>query len=373
MKKLFVLSLGVLFLTACNSEPKGFTISGTISGEPENGTQIFLKTTDSINQLIDVDTATVENGLFSFTGNQLEPKMHYIFVDKLRGNAPIIVENAAMEVEFQKDSIGYAEIKGTEQNELFMGFLAESRKLSERARSMQDDMRMAAQERDTATVAALREEFIEFQEDARNYNMNYAKENPNALVSVLIIGNLLATKGAPVEEIQTMFDGLSPEMKATEPGKKIAEQLESLKSTEVGATAPDFSAPTPTGSVLALSDVTSNAKLTLVDFWAAWCRPCREENPNIVSVYKKYHDKGFDVLGVSLDNKAEHWTQAIESDELVWNHISNLQRFQDPIARLYNINAIPAAFLLDENGVIVAKDLRGPALEEKVAEILGKS
>src|SRR5690606_7847244 len=143
-----------------------------------------------------------------------------------------------------------------------------------------------------------------------------------------------------------------------------------MKSTEIGAVAPGFSAPTPDGDLLALSDVTSKSKLTLVDFWAAWCRPCRMENPNIVSVYEKYKDKGFNVLGVSLDNKAEDWKRAIEADGLLWNHISNLQRFQDPIARLYNINAIPAAFLLDENGVIVARDLRGPALEEKVAELL---
>jgi alkyl hydroperoxide reductase subunit AhpC len=87
-------------------------------------------------------------------------------------------------------------------------------------------------------------------------------------------------------------------------------------------------------------------------------------------VYKKYREKGFDVLGVSLDNNADHWNQAIQSDGLEWNHISNLQRFQDPIARLYNINAIPAAFLLDDKGVIVARDLRGPALEEKVSELL---
>ncbi|NDV14929.1 DUF4369 domain-containing protein [Muricauda sp. TY007] len=373
MKRLFAISLGVLFLTSCNSDPKGYTLKGTITGEPENGTQIFLKTTDSVNQLVDVDTATVQNGLFSFSGDQVEPKMHYIFVDKVRGNVPVIVENGAIEVEFQKDSIAHAEIKGTVQNDLFMDFLSESRKLSDRARSMQNDMRVAAQQKDTATVTALREEFIEFQEDAKNFNIDFAKNNPNAYVSVLVIGNLLATKAVPVDEIKAIFESLSPEMKATEPGKKIAEQLENLKSTEIGAKAPDFSAPTPTGDVLALSDVTSNAKLTLVDFWAAWCRPCRAENPNIVSVYKKYHEKGFDVLGVSLDNKEEHWKNAIESDGLEWNHISNLQRFQDPIARLYNINAIPAAFLLDENGVIVARDLRGPALEEKVAEILGKS
>jgi len=251
-----------------------------------------------------------------------------------------------------------------------MDFLTESRKLSERALSMQNDMRMAAQKQDTATVTALREEFIEFQEEAKNFNVNYAKENPSALISVLIVGNLLNTKAIPVNEVREIFENLTPEIKATEPGKKIQEQLDKMKSTEVGDVAPDFSAPTPNGNLLALSDVTGNSKLTLVDFWAAWCRPCREENPNIVAVYNKFHDKGFNVIGVSLDTQAEAWKGAIASDGLAWNHISNLQRFNDPIARMYNINAIPAAFLLDENGVIVARDLRGPELEEKVAQML---
>ena len=154
-------------ISACNSEPKGYVLSGTITGEPENGTQIFLKTTDSLNQLVDIDTTAVQDGLFSFSGNQVEPKMYYLFVDKMRGNVPVIVENGTIDVEFQKDSIGYAKLKGTEQNEVFMDFLEESRRFSERAQSMQNDMRTAAQQQDTATVAALREEFMEFQEDAK--------------------------------------------------------------------------------------------------------------------------------------------------------------------------------------------------------------
>lgn len=370
MKRLFASILGLALLAACNSEPKGYTISGTISGEPENGLKVFLKTTDSLNQLVDVDTTTIENGLFSFAGNQSEPKLHYIFMDQTRGNVPVIVENGDIEVSFPKDSMNFAKLSGTEQNEMFMDFMKETRSFNDRAISMQNDMRMAAQQMDTATVNALREEFIEFQEEAKNFNVDYAKNNPNSLISVLIIGNMMASKALPLDEVKGLFDGLSPEMKATEPGKKIKEQLDNMKSTDIGAVAPDFSAPTPNGNVLALSDVTGNSKLTLVDFWAGWCRPCREENPNIVSVYNKYKDKGFNVLGVSLDTQEELWKNAIDSDGLAWNHISNLQRFDDPIARLYNINAIPAAFLLDENGVIIAKDLRGPALEQKVAEVL---
>jgi thiol-disulfide isomerase/thioredoxin len=111
-------------------------------------------------------------------------------------------------------------------------------------------------------------------------------------------------------------------------------------------------------------------KVTLIDFWAAWCKPCRAENPNVVSAYKKYHDKGLNIIGVSLDRSAEDWKKAIADDGLIWNQVSHVAYFEDPIAKLYGVDAIPAAFLLDENGVIVAKNLRGSQLEEKVAELL---
>lgn len=368
MKNLFSVILIVLFLVSCNSTPEGFVVNAKIDGDLENGTKVFLKTTDSLNQLMDVDTTTVENGLFSFSGNQVQPKLYYIFLDSNRGNIPLFIENGEIDLKFQKDSLNYAQLKGTPQNEIFMTFLENSRKMSERARSMQVDLRNASQQRDTATVTSLREEYLELQDEVKTYNIDFAKENPNALISVLIIGNLMQSKAISTEEVEKMYDALTPDMKASEPGETLKKQLDKLKTTDIGGLAPEFSAPTPEGDMLALSDV--RGKVTLVDFWAAWCRPCRAENPNIVSVYKKYHDKGLNVIGVSLDTRAEDWTRAIETDGLEWNHISNLKRFQDPIAQLYNINAIPAAFLLDENGVIIAKDLRGAALEQKVSELL---
>jgi peroxiredoxin len=172
-----------------------------------------------------------------------------------------------------------------------------------------------------------------------------------------------------------LYAALSQEIKDTKPGKKVVELLENKKkseeaskSTAVGAKAPDFSGPNPEGKTIALSEVMGKA--TLIDFWAAWCRPCRAENPNIVAVYKKYHDKGLNIVGVSLDRTEEAWKKAIADDGLEWHQISNIAYFDDQIAQLYNVSAIPAAFLLDENGVIVAKNLRGPELEAKVAELL---
>lgn len=363
-----MVTFGILWLSSCGSKSEGYVIRAKVHGNLNEGTKVFLKTTDSLNRLVDIDTAIVENGTFSFSGIQTEPKLHYILIESGKGNIPFFLENGEIDLKFQKDSLNYAQLKGTLQNELFMDFLDESRKMAARTRSMQRDMRQAAQEQDTATVGSLREEYLELQEEVRTFNIDFAKENPNALISVLIIGNLTMGNVLPTKEIMEMFEALAPEVRTSVHGKNLKKQLDKLKITDIGGVAPEFSAPTPQGNALALSD--AKGKVTLVDFWAAWCRPCRAENPNIVSVYKKYHQKGLNIIGVSLDTRAEDWIRAIEADGLKWNHISNLKRFQDPIAQLYNITAIPAAFLLDENGVIVAKNLRGPALEQKVAELL---
>jgi thiol-disulfide isomerase/thioredoxin len=368
MMKKFVLPLllsGILM--ACNTSPEGFKLEGTLNGEIENGTQVFLKKTDEANQLIEIDTATIENGKFTFTGSSSMPELHYLLVNSVRGNIPVVIENGNIEVSAQKDSLAFAKIEGTLQNDLFADFLKDSRSLAQRAKSMSDEMRNASGINDTASMASLRDEYFELQEEAKTFELKFAKENPDALISALIIEKVLTTKALPEKEIQELYDALSPKIKETVVGQRIKGKLDKLVSTAIGAKAPNFSAPTPTGDELALNDVLG--KVTIVDFWAAWCKPCRAENPNVVQVYNKYHDKGLNILGVSLDRRAEDWTKAIEEDGLVWNHVSNIQYF-DEIAELYNVRAIPATFILDENGVIIAKDLRGPALENKISELL---
>ncbi len=371
MKKIFLSISLIIVIISCNSKPEGFEISGDVRGELENGTQVFLKKLGPNNQPVAVDTTTLENGKFLFAGTQDSPEMHYIFVDKLQGFSVFILEEGEISYSAQKDSLGQAAVEGTIQNKNFSDYIEGSRAIAEKARSVNEDMLTA----DEATKSSLNDEMGELQEEYKNFDVDYIKNHPDALISVLLMDRAIASREMTYAELQSIYDNFTPKMKETSAAEKIAEQLQALKereekgkNTDVGSKAPEFTAPGPNGEQIALNEVLG--KVTLVDFWAAWCRPCRAENPNVVSVYKKYHAKGLNILGVSLDRKADDWKKAISDDGLTWSHVSHVQYFNDPIAKLYNVDAIPAAFLLDENGVIIAKNLRGPALEAKVAELL---
>lgn len=371
MKKL-VLSVCIIFaVMACDQQSAGYTITGSIRGEVEDGTQVFLRGIGEDNQPVDVDTTTVKNGQFVFKGQTETPEMQYVFIDNLMGYHAVIIENGEIQFSTQKDSLSFAEVKGTPQNETFTKFMEEQKDLTQQAQSIQQDMMKA----DEATANALRDEMAELQEEYKNFEIDFIKNHPDALISVLLIDRAIGQRSISASEAQSLYDDLSPEIKKSKAATMVAQNLETAKqreanekNTSIGAKAPDFSAPNPEGKELALNDVMG--KVTLIDFWAAWCKPCRAENPNVVRVYEKYHDKGLNILGVSLDRTEDAWKKAIADDGLAWHHVSNVAYFNDPIAQLYNVDAIPAAFLLDENGIIVAKNLRGPALEAKVAELL---
>jgi len=158
-----------------------------------------------------------------------------------------------------------------------------------------------------------------------------------------------------------------PELAQT---KEFVGSVEKMKVTAVGQPAPEIALPDTTGQVVKLSSM--KGKYVLVDFWAKWCGPCRQENPNVVRAFHKYKDKGFTVFGVSLDRSKEDWIRAIHEDQLAWTHVSDLKYWQSEAAKTYNITGIPFSLLLDPNGVIIAKNLRGPALDKKLAEIFSK-
>ncbi len=172
------------------------------------------------------------------------------------------------------------------------------------------------------------------------------------------------TELATLEEIGSRFRQTRPNHPQVKP---FLENLKRLKGANQGSEAPEIALPTPTGEILALSSL--KGKYVLIDFWASWCGPCRQENPNVVKTYAKYKDKGFEIFGVSLDKDKAAWIRAIENDRLVWKHVSDLQYWNSVGAQAYGVNSIPMTFLLDPAGKIVAKGLRGPALEQYLENI----
>jgi peroxiredoxin len=172
------------------------------------------------------------------------------------------------------------------------------------------------------------------------------------------------------DEIEADIKSLDTNVAKIQIIKDMSSRVKELKNVAVGQKAPDFTLNDVNGTPLSLSSK-FGSKLLLIDFWASWCHPCRMENPNVVKVYNEFHKKGFDVIGVSLDRSKEDWVKAIADDKLTWTHVSDLKYWDNAAAKLYAVNSIPANFLLDENGVIIAKNLREGDLYNKVKEILG--
>lgn len=177
----------------------------------------------------------------------------------------------------------------------------------------------------------------------------------------------------PAEEHVSFYDSVTQKFNEGLPGNMFTEELskrvEGLKKLAVGSEAPEISLPNPDGEVVTLSSLRGN--YVLIDFWAAWCKPCRAENPNVVRLYKQYSDKNFEILGVSLDRSREAWVGAIKQDGLLWKQVSDLKYFNSEAASEYRISAIPATYLIGPDGKIIAKGLRGPSLEAKLKEIFG--
>jgi peroxiredoxin len=198
----------------------------------------------------------------------------------------------------------------------------------------------------------------------------FIKDNPGSYLSLNALESFAYS--ADYVDIEPLFNALTPAVKQTEAGKKFAERMPKLKAVALGAIAPEFAEADTSGKVINLSSF--RGKYVLVDFWASWCGPCRRENPNVVKAYNHYKGQKFTILGVSLDkpNAKEKWLAAIHKDGLTWNHVSDLKFWDSKAAALYAVRGIPQNFLLDPNGKIIAKNLRGEDLEAKLAEIFGK-
>ncbi|GHA29989.1 thiol:disulfide interchange protein [Salinimicrobium marinum] len=366
-----ILFIGVLSLLVSCQEESGYSISGTIENATDGQKIYVAELNENNNQTTTIDTMEIKDGKFSADLPEKEkPTLSFLTIEGARGNVLFVADNNPIEFKIYKDSLFSSEVSGGEDNEILYSYIKDARKANQIQSENRTAMIAAFRQNDSMEVNRLQLKQEELSEQHMNRLQEIVKENPNSLVSAMILQEIANSKMVPSSELKELYNSLSTEVQNSNLGKMADTTISQMSKVEIGSKAPEFTAPTPDGEELALKDALG--KVTLVDFWASWCKPCRDENPNIVRVYEKYHDKGLNILGVSLDRpgQKDKWEQAISEDNLQWNHVSNLMFWQDPVAAEYGIRAIPAAFLLDENGVIIAKDLRGKDLENKVAELL---
>lgn len=370
MRKILVIICLALVAISCQ-EDKGYFINGNAEGM-EDGKMVYISELKDINTRPErIDSAQVKDGKFEIDLADVEhPNLSFLEFQGLNGNIIFISENETLNFDVKKDSLRESEVTGGKENKTLYTYLDHLKDMNKKMGAGRNEMRAAFQEKDSAKLAELQEFEAELIDNDKVVKKKIVSENSDSFVSVMILSDMMSMKSHPNAEIKEMYDGLNEEVKQSSLAKNLEQKLENASATDIGSKAPDFTAPTPEGEELALSDVLG--KVTVVDFWAAWCKPCRVENPNVVKIYEKYHDKGLEIVGVSLDRpgQREKWLQAIEEDKLPWHQVSNLKFWNDPVAKLYNIRAIPATFILDEEGVIVARDLRGQDLEDKIAALL---
>lgn len=378
MRRIFIVSLSFLVFACAKKE--NYSIKGTATGISD-GTQIYLQELGENNQRIALDTAVVSAEAFVFTKTREKGKGIQILTTSLDGQQLLLVKDQApLTITLYKDSISSSLVTGSKANELFNTYTTTSRQLNKKKAQLKQKLNQAQRETDGIMVTEYNTQINALDEQYIQSKKQVVTQNKDDMVAIMALSDLINANVLDIEETEAYYNDFSSDVKESPLGGSIKAYIAQRKSeraaskvASVGNKAPEFSAPTPDGKELALSETLG--KYTIIDFWASWCKPCRMENPNVVRVYNKYHDKGLNIISVSLDQpgQKQRWINAIEKDQMDWYHVSNLQFWNDPIPRSYGVRAIPATFLLDETGTIIAKDLRGQALEDKIAELLGDS
>jgi|UniRef100_UPI003FEF5E8F putative lipoprotein/thioderoxin len=344
-------------LAACNAQ-SGYKVTGTVEGMPDGKAIIATVNGSTLDTLAKAD---VKNGSFEFTGNVSEPTGAYIMVIGQRGAIPFMLENANITI-----SAGQAglTVTGSEGQKIYDQFMAINATAQQEAMKLQQEYQAA--NGDQAKIQAIQEAYAKLMTDVQAKETELIKANPDSYVSAFVIASGMGQM--EYEQLKERYNLLGEKAKAGAQGKAIAAQIAKLESTAIGQIAPNFTITTPEGESISLYDI--KGKVKLIDFWASWCGPCRGENPHVVEIYKEYHPKGLEIFGVSLDNNKEAWVKAIADDGLVWKHGSDLKGWQSAPAQLYSVTGIPHTVLLDENNKIIAKNLRGDELKQKIAELL---
>jgi peroxiredoxin len=351
MKKIFILLLVLPFFGFSQIKKKaetplenGFIITGSVTGYADGTAVSFLN--DQTGQ--PEKQTTIEKGKFVIKGQVPQPSFKVLIFGDQPPGIPLFLDNSNIKVSGDKNALDKISITGSPSHTQYLEYTNDIQPYSKifGDNAVYDPYATDAVERISA---------------------DFVKRHPASYVAPIAIIRLMqATQNG--QEAEELYNLLAQPVQASGLGQYVNQQIQESKINAIGSIVKDFSQNDTSGHPVSFSSY--RGKYVLLDFWASWCRPCRMENPNVVAAYNKFHNKNFTILSVSLDQAKPAWLNAIQMDGLTWNHVSDLKGWSNEVAGLFRITSIPQNLLIDPNGKIIAKNLRGPLLENRLSQIL---
>lgn len=364
MKKVLFLAAAAMSMAACQ-EKGGYTIDGTIAGV-NDGEYVYMRYIDG-RESVTVDSAVVKGGKFEFKGmpdSVSVPKFITYSGPELNLSATVFLQEGNIKVEMAE---GNSKVSGTLENDAINSFNEKFAAIDNELGTLYSKFRT-----DSTLTDVQKDSLMKVMDKIQSDGMDYIFSTMEANIENGVGAYLLASNGYSfeVEKLNGLIGKMPQKFLALNSVSRVKEYVDVAMKTAPGQKYIDFSMDTPEGKTVKLSDFVTKNKYTLIDFWASWCGPCRQEMPNVVAAYKKFNKKGFGIVGVSLDRDADKWKEAIKELGMTWPQMSDLKAWQCEGAALYGVRSIPSTVLVDQEGTIIARNLRGEDIEKKLSELL---
>ena len=371
MKKVMLFALGLAALGACTNQKAedtaGYSINGTIAGADS----VMIRQLALVNGEYEVIDSTYSDseGHFTLKGDRVDGQLYYLRIGEGRSIVDLFIADDKVTLTGSMDSIDAMTVTGSEVYDTYVSFTEGMQAFDEQNRSLYMRYKQAQQEGDTVLMATIDAEYEALTEEQDGFREKFIADHASSSVALyLIFSNLYGKEAEELSAELTVIDSsLSSSMYYT----LLQDQIALLEKVAVGQPAVVFTQNDTAGQPISPDQF--KGQYLLIDFWASWCGPCRQENPNVVAMYNEFHEKGFEILGVSFDQDRAKWLGAIEQDGLMWPQVSDLGGWDNAAGKQYGVRSIPHTVLLDPDGTIIAKNLRGEELREKLEEIFAEA